>query len=131
MPFIVSQLSPNPEPQPGESVCMISLSRDDSTGWRVRASVGENGRDIGRWASECPLAVCQAALLWVAQYPWQVRSPESSMDLNRVFDEVEALAPTQDGVNPMEVFALLALYMLEVRGERTHRVAGLNSSAIW
>jgi hypothetical protein len=118
--MLIAQVSEFPEPQQGESVCVLALSEGSAGTYRLRAhTFGPAGeRDIGRWISDCPLTVTESALLWVSRFNWTIQMAEGSLDVNQVLEVVERPVPmfpvdpnTGRHVHPLDMLALLATNM--------------------
>lgn len=113
--MLLAMLSEFPEPQQGESICMLSLTTGVNGTYRLKAlTPGANGREIGRWISNCPLTVAESALLWISRFQWSIQQVEGALDVNEVLNQVENLVPMhpQDPVtgafiHPLDQAALL------------------------
>lgn len=110
MAFVLSHLSEIPEPQQGETTALLVLDSHPQHGYRVKALAAESGRILGRFMSDCPLSVCQTALLWVTTHEWQVQEGQGSMGVERVLQQVPRPTPMEPppGVHIRDVLDLLA-----------------------
>lgn len=91
MAFIFADLSEQYMPLPGEGAIELTLDRQP-TGYRMKAVTPE-GRDVGRWVSDCPLTATLQAMLWLGQSSWAIRQARESLPLQKIIDEVPGLAP--------------------------------------
>jgi len=108
MAYVISILSEHPDLQQGEKVLLLSLSVQPRLGYRLKALSQITGRDIGRWISDCPLAISETALLWASRYGWTVQLGEESLDIQQVLDTVPQLTPMNvPGVHPRDALELL------------------------
>jgi hypothetical protein len=104
MAFVISDLDHRPDPEQGEAQVFLTLVRQPH-GYCMKAVTNEN-RDIGRWVSDCPLAVATTAMLWLTQRPWEIRLSKDSIDVQRILDEVEGLVP-RGRVHPQDALEAL------------------------
>jgi hypothetical protein len=112
MAYVISDLEPRfapllseENPSSNEKIVFVYLIRKD-TGFCVKAVTPAQtgpggqplpGRDIGRWVSDCPLAVVTTALLWLSQSEWEIHdghdgSLHDGIAFNEVFDTVPEIA---------------------------------------
>ncbi len=103
MAFVISDLDSNYAPLEGEEEVRISLSRRD-TGYCLKA-VTSDGRDVGRWVSDCPLAVTLYAMLWLGQSKWRIKQNKDSLPLQKILDDVPGIAPR--GIHPQQAIETL------------------------
>lgn len=114
--MLLAQLSEFPEPQEGETTCVLSLTEGPNATYRLRAyTAGPTPRDIGRWMSDCPLTVSETALLWVTRFNWQIQQQQGSLDINQVLEVVERPEPmnpidpnTNQFIHPLDMVMLIA-----------------------
>ena len=104
MAMVISDLDHRFDPEPGESIVFLTLVKLNH-GYAVKAITNEN-RDIGRWVSECPLAVSTTAMLWLTQRPWDVRLSKDSLDMQKVLDEVPSIAQ-RNRIHPQDAIEAL------------------------
>lgn len=109
MAFVLSHLSEFPTPQRGERTAVLRLDSNPQSGYRVRATAHETGRDIGRFMSDCPLSVCQAALLWINTHEWEVAEADDSAGIEQVLQSVERPTPMAPppGVHVRDILDIL------------------------
>jgi hypothetical protein len=112
MAYVISDLDPRFAPLPSEDgktgnekIVFVYLIRKE-TGFCVKAVTPAEtgpggqplaGREIGRWVSDCPLAVVTTALLWLSQSEWEIHdghdgSLADGIAFNEVFDTVPEIA---------------------------------------
>jgi hypothetical protein len=103
--FVIADLDSQHEPLPGESEIRIGLARSE-IGYRLKA-VTVDGRDVGRWVSDCPLTVTLHAMLWLGQSKWVIKQAKDSMPLQKILDEVPSMAPR--GAHPQQAIDILRM----------------------
>lgn len=103
MAFLISDLDAQYTPLDDEKIVLLSLRRLPS-GYALKAVTPE-GRDIGRWVSDCPLTASIHAMLWLGQSSWKVKQSKDSMPINKILEEVPGLAPR--GAHPQIALDML------------------------
>ncbi len=105
MAHILSILSAQPAPQPGERTVLVRMSVHPRQGWRISA-VSDQGRDIGRWVSECARTITDMAFSWMSGFGWEIAEhPQTTHSFADAFEKAET-APDQK-VEPKLMFDVL------------------------
>jgi hypothetical protein len=81
------------------------MSKDTRKGWRISAT-SDQGRDIGRWVSDCPRTIVDQALAWLEGFGWRIVDfPDSRVSFLEAMNS--AVVSPDAPVDPFQVLALL------------------------
>jgi hypothetical protein len=106
MGHFMGRLPAEPRPIQGEGgIAYMRMSKDTRKGWRISAT-SDQGRDIGRWVSDCPRTIVDQALAWLEGFGWRIVDfPDSRVSFLEAMNS--AVVSPDSLVDPFQVLALL------------------------
>ncbi len=106
MGHFMGRLPAEPRPIQGEGgIAYMRMSKDVQKGWRISAT-SDQGRDIGRWVSDCPRTIVDQALAWLEGFGWRIVDfPDSRVSFLEAMNS--AVVSPDAPVDPFQVLALL------------------------